>query len=138
MRTLRTITTIAAASALTLGTVAIGATSALAATPKAASSVNLTSACSKGSLGNLQVQREDTGKLSIDVGVDMARHLAKVPWHVKVVDNNVTIMNSNVLTASDGSFSLTRLISPRAGSNHVTFHATNLKTGEVCTISGTV
>jgi len=134
----RTISTVALAGAMSLGVAAVGASGAGAATRPRAASINANGTCTKGSASNLQVAREDTGQLSIDVGVDMARHLAKVPWHVKVVDNNVTIMNSNVLTASDGSFSLTRLISPRAGSNHVTFHATNLKTGEVCTISGTV
>ena len=42
------------------------------ASTKPAAVVNGT--CSKGSLSNLQVQREDNGTLNIDFGVDMSAH----------------------------------------------------------------
>ncbi len=42
--------------------------------------VNITAQCSGTSTVNLQLQRKDTGKLSVDFGVDMARHKAGVQW----------------------------------------------------------
>ena len=136
MKKVRTVTTLAIAGAMSLGAVATGA-SVAAASPKG-SSVNNSAKCTKGSVGNLQIQREDTGKLSIDMGVDMSRHSSGVPWKVKAYDNGSLIANAKVRTVSDGSFSITRLISPKAGSNRVVFYATNLRTGETCKLTGTV
>jgi len=138
MNKMQKLTTVALAGSMSLGVAALGATAASAATRTRASSINLTAACSKGSLGNLQVQREDTGQLSIDVGVDMARHTAGVPWVFKATDNGATIASGRTATIGDGSFSVTRLLWPKAGSNHVVFTARNLRTGETCKISGTV
>jgi hypothetical protein len=124
------------------GTMTLGAAALVVAPPSGAAaranSVDLTVKCSKGSLANLQVQREDNGQLSIDAGVDMARHVAGVPWRLRVTDNSTTIVSGVVKTAGDGSFSVSRLITPRSGANHVVVHATNLRTGETCVVSGTV
>lgn len=90
--------------------------------------------CTKGSLSNLQVQREDNGKLSVDFGVDMATHTSGVAWTVKVTDNGTTIYRGRVSTISDGSFSVTKSIAPRAGRNVVVATARNLATGETCRI----
>lgn len=138
MNKLQKLTAVALASSMSLGIVAIGASAASAATHPRASSINLTAACSRGSLGNLQVQREDTGQLSIDIGVDMARHTAGVPWAIKATDNGTTIASGRTTTIGDGSFSVTRLLWPKAGSNHIVFTAKNLRNGETCRISGTV
>jgi hypothetical protein len=138
MTKIQKLTTLGLASTLSLGLAAAGASAASAGSKPGASSVNLTAACSKGSLGNLQVQREDTGKLSIDVGVDMARHAAGAPWRIKATDNGTTVARGTVRTISDGSFSITRLIEPVKGANHVVFYATNLRTGETCKLGGTV
>jgi hypothetical protein len=137
MKKIQTVTTLAVAGAMSLGAAAAGA-SVAAASPKVSSVVNTSAKCTKGSVGNLQVQREDTGQLSIDMGVDMSRHVSGVPWKVKAYDNGSLIANATVRTVSDGSFSITRLISPKAGSNHVVFYATNLRTGETCRLNGTV
>ena len=137
MNSIQKLTTVALAGSMSLGLAAIGATAAGAATRPKASSVNLTAHCSKGSLGNLQIQREDNGKLSIDVGVDMTRHSSGVPWKMRVTDNGTTIANATVRTISDGSFSVTRLLEPKAGANHVVFYAKNLRTGETCRLNGT-
>ena len=131
--------TIAAlAAAMTLGTTAAGVGAAAAAAPGPRASINKTASCTKGSLANLQAQREDTGKLSVDVGVDMSRHASGVPWKVKVTDNGKTLANATVRTISDGSFSITRTLKPIAGKNHIVFTATNLRTGERCVMNGTV
>jgi len=137
MNKFQKLTTLAIAGSMSVGMAAVGATAASAATRAKAGSVNLTTACTKGSLGNLQVQREDTGQLSIDIGVDMARHTAGVPWVFKATDNGVTVAAGRTSTLGDGSFSVTRLLSPKAGTNHVVFTARNLRTGETCRLSGT-
>ncbi len=104
----------------------------------ATSSININAKCSGTSVADLQVQREDTGKLSIDFGVDMARHTAGVPWKVTVSNNGSVFMNTTTKTISDGSFSISRLIAPKAGTNTVVGKATNLVTHETCKITGSL
>jgi hypothetical protein len=111
---------------------------ASAATHPRTGSIDLTSRCSKLSYGNLQIQREDSGRLSLDVEVDMARHTAGVPWRLKVTDNGVTILSTIARTSSDGSVSVAQPFSPKAGANHVVLFAKNPRTGETCRLSGTV
>jgi hypothetical protein len=94
--------------------------------------------CSQTSLDNLQLQREDTGKISVDFGVDMARHTAGVAWKVKATDNGVVFVNTTKLTIADGSFSVSRLITPQAGVNHIVGTASNPVTGETCRISASI
>ena len=124
---------IALPAALILGTVGT-ALPAHAATPSA---VVVNRHCSKTSLANLQLQREDTGKVSVDFGVDMARHAAGVPWRVKETRNGVVIVNRTARTIGDGSFSISNLLAPKSV-NHVIATARNLQTGETCTISATL
>jgi len=138
MNKIQKLTTVALAGSLSLGLVAVGATTASASTRPKASSINLNAACSKGSLGNLQVQREDTGKLSIDVGVDMTRHTAGIPWTFRVTDNGSTVATGTTRTIGDGSFSISKLMWPKGGTNHIVFTAKNTKTGETCKLVGSV
>ena len=138
MNSIQKVTTLALAGSMSLGFAAVGVSAAGATPPPRASSVNLTAHCGKGSAGTLQVQREDNGTLSVDVGVDMARHTAGIPWRIKATDNGAVVVNSTVRTISDGSFSVTRLLVPKAGANHVVFYAKNLRTGETCRLNGIV
>ena len=90
-----------------------------------ANSVNVTRKCAGTSVANLQVQREDTGQLSVDFGVDMAKHTAGVPWKVKETRNGKMFMSTPVKTISDGSFSITRALKPVAGTNAFVVYAVN-------------
>jgi hypothetical protein len=90
--------------------------------------------CSQGSLSNLQVQREDNGTLSIDFGVDMSAHRRGVKWVVKVLDNTSIVYRGNVVTIADGSFSISKAIAPKTGTNHLVATARNSATGETCKI----
>ena len=90
--------------------------------------------CTLGSVSNLQVQREDNGKLSIDFGVDMATHAAGVKWTYHVTDNRSVVMKGTSSTIADGSFSVTRAITPRTGTNHFVATAKNSATGDICRI----
>jgi hypothetical protein len=130
---LRRLALIALPVALTIG--AIGAAlPAHAATPTA---VVVNRHCSKGSVSNLQLQREDTGKISVDFGVDMARHRAGVTWKIKETRNGVTFVHRTTRTISDGSFSISNLLAPKSV-NHILATATNPATGETCTIKATL
>ena len=130
---------IAALVTLVAGITSAGAvlagTPAHAATP---TQVVANARCSRTSWANLQVQREDTGKLSIDFGVDMAVHKAGVVWKAKITDNATTVYSGLPKTIADGSFSVTRVIAPQAGANHVTGTASNPATGETCKVSATL
>ncbi len=129
----RTLTIGALAGALSLSTVAVGVTAAGAAT----SPVNVSGSCSQASVSNLQIQREDSGRLSIDVGVDMALHHAGVPWRVTVTANGHVVDRVTTATQKDGSFSISHYVAPTVGTNHVAFRARNLTTGETCVLRST-
>ena len=109
-------------------------TGAIPAQAAAKAPVTRNGTCSLGSLSNLQVQREDNGTLSIDFGVDMLTHNSGVNWTYRVMDNRSVVMRGTASTIADGSFSVTRAISPLTGSNHVVAFAKNSATGETCRI----
>jgi hypothetical protein len=135
----RSLTILLAAATLAVPAAAITAGSASAASrPAATGSVVVNGRCSKGSLSNLQAQREDTGKLSIDFGVDMARHTAGVAWKVKETNNGGLVVATTVRTIADGSFSITRLVTPKPGVNHIAAIAANPSTGEMCFLRASV
>jgi len=100
--------------------------------------VNINAKCSGSSVANLQVQREDTGKLSVDFGVDMVRHQAGMPWKVTLSDNGSVFVNTTVKTISDGSFSVSPVINPKPGTNTIVGKAVNVVTHESCTIKGSL
>lgn len=114
--------------------IAMPVATAGAATPP----VNITAKCSGSSTVNLQLQREGTGKLGVDFGVDMARHKAGVQWKVTESDNGTTFVNKTAKTIRDGSFSITTLLAPVAGLNTVTGTASNATTGETCTLTASI
>ena len=100
--------------------------------------VNNTAKCSGSSTANLQLQREDTGQLSVDFGVDMARNQAGVGWKVTEKDNGTIFVNKTAKTIGDGSFSITRLRTPFAGLNTVKGTAVNATTGETCILKASI
>ncbi len=102
------------------------------------SNININARCSGSSVANLQVQREDTGKLSVDFGVDMVRHQSGVPWKVTLSDNGSLFVNTTVKTISDGSFSVSPVINPKPGINTIVGKAVNVVTHETCTIKGSL
>ena len=136
----RSLTVLLAAATLAVPVTAIAAAGAGASVRAHAAPrvVVVNGHCSKGSLSNLQLQREDTGKLSVDFGVDMARHTRGVAWKVKGTDNGTAFFATTMHTISDGSFSITRLITPKAGVNHIVAIAANPATGETCSLSASI
>ena len=88
------------------------------------------------SVANIQVQKEDTGRLSIDFGVDMAKHTAGVPWKITITRNGKLLVSTTAKTISDGSFSITRVLTPVPGTNTFVAHAVNTITGQAWSITG--
>jgi len=99
--------------------------------------VTVSGHCTGTSLTDLQVGHEDNGKLSIDFGVDMARHASGIAWRVSMTDNGIVIANLTVRTIADGSFSVTRLVTPRPGANHIVARARRITNGETCRLAAT-
>jgi hypothetical protein len=125
-----------------LGVAALASTAAIATSSASAATVSksvvVNGKCSGKSVDNLQLQREHTGQLSIDFGVDMARHISGVPWKITESRNGVVFVNTTKKTIADGSFSVTRLLATRTGTNTVTATATNTRTGETCKITASL
>jgi hypothetical protein len=130
----RRLALIASVAALSTGAL-VGALPAHATTVPTA--VDITRRCTKTSVGNLQLQREDTGQISVDFGVDMARHTSGVAWRVRETRNGVLFVNTTARTIADGSFSISKLLAPNAV-NHIVATATNPATGEICSIGAYV
>lgn len=136
--TTRRITRLVTAGALGLAGLGTFALVPVAMASAATPSINKNSTCSGTSVSNLQVQREDTGAVSVDFGVDMARHTAGIPWKVTESRNGTGFVSVTVKTITDGSFSVTRVLSPLAGTNSISASAVNAKTGETCSIAGSL
>jgi hypothetical protein len=130
----RRLALIALPAALTLATLGPALPAHATTIPTA---VNITRQCTKTSMVNLQLQREDTGQISVDFGVNMARHTSGVAWRVKEYRNGVLFVNTTVRTIADGSFSISRLLAP-SSVNHIVATATNPATGETCWIGAYV
>ena len=127
---------------VTVGATGLAGLVLVAAVPAASASAamnstNITHNCGTN-VANLQVQREDTGQLSVDFGIDMAKHTAGVPWRVKQTRNGKLFDSATVRTIADGSFSITRALDPVAGTNTFVAYAVNARTGQTCSITGSL
>jgi len=110
--------TIAAlAAAMSLGTTAVGVSTAAAATLRATPSVTRPSA-----------SPETEGARGVR---DASQHPRT--WSVRVTDSGTT---RGVHTISDGAFRIARTLVSKAGKPHVVFIATNLRTGQRCVLNG--
>ncbi|MEY2401985.1 MAG: hypothetical protein QOJ08_2096 [Ilumatobacteraceae bacterium] len=90
--------------------------------------------CSKGSHWKLKAGPRDSG-IETEFQVDSNRN-GQV-WSVRIRDNGVQVFSGQRTTvAPSGSFSISRHIANRAGTDTIVATASNAKTGETCT--GTV
>jgi hypothetical protein len=131
MKKFQTVTTLAVAGSTPVGVAAAGAS--VAGASQLARRASLT--CSLASVDILQELREDAGT---DGRPPSARHVSAPPGKLKALEVHSMIPTGTVRTVSDESFSITRLVTPMAGSNQVVFFATNLQTGELRQLNGTV
>jgi hypothetical protein len=90
--------------------------------------------CSKGSHWKLKAGARDSG-IETEFQVDSNRN-GQV-WSVRIRDNGVQVFSGQRTTvAPSGSFSISRHLANRAGTDTIVATASNAKTGETCT--GTV
>jgi hypothetical protein len=90
--------------------------------------------CSKGSHWKLKAGARDSG-IETEFEVDSNRN-GQV-WSVRMTDNGTqTFSGKRTTVAPSGSFSVSRRIANRAGTDTIVATASNAKTGETCT--GTV
>jgi len=118
----KSITTFALAGALVVGG---------AAAPALAKSrvVKSGGACATG-VWKLKA-KADNGRLDVEAEIDTNRN-GQV-WRVRVFDNGTRVVNTTRTThAPSGSFSVSKLVTNRAGSDALTLRATNVRTGKVC------
>ncbi len=121
---------ILAAAGLTLS-LALGALLIpVAAAAKGGDAVRVTGSCTGHSTSKLKA-KHDNGRIEVEFEVDQNRN-GKV-WRVKLWDDGVRVFAGYRTTvAPSGSFSLSRRIANRAGTDTIVAKATNLKSGEVC------
>jgi hypothetical protein len=90
--------------------------------------------CSKGSHWKLKAGPRDSG-IETEFEVDSNRN-GQV-WSVRMTDNGTQVFaGTRTTVAPSGSFSVSRHIANRAGTDTIVAKASNAKTGETCT--GTV
>src|SRR5215510_1099052 len=87
-------------------------------------------ACSKGSHWSLK-GKHDSGRIEVEGEIHGRQTGQK--WHWVIKHNGSTSAKGNARTHGPSrSFSVSRLTTNLAGTDHFTFHATRTATGEVC------
>lgn len=112
-----------------------GAAALISLTPAMASArdddVRTSGSCSGRSTWKMKAQSEDNNKLEAELEVDS--NVNGQRWNIVLRNNGVVVWRgSRTTVAPSGSFSVSRLIANRAGSDTITGRATNPVTGEVC------
>ena len=144
MRTARRICTAAAVTAVSTAFMGTGAPHALAqgvisssapmvtSAPQAMTQrvVSRTGSCSGPADWTLTVEPDD-GRLEVEFEVDHAQ--SGQTWRVRVRDNGDLVLAYSATTrGADGTFSVSRPIANRAGTDNLVARARNLSTGQRC------
>jgi hypothetical protein len=114
---------------------ALGVAAAPAGTlAKGGDGVRVDGNCTGSSSSKLKVKAEDGGKLEVEWEVDQNK--VGRTWNVRIKDNGqLRFSGQRVTKAPSGSFTVHRLITNLAGTDHVVARAKNPVSGEVCTAS---
>ena len=93
--------------------------------------VKTSGTCSSGSHWKLKAGVRDSG---IETEFEVDSNKNGQVWSVRLTDNGVQVFAGKKTTvAPSGSFSVSRHIANRAGTDRIVGTATNAKTGETCT-----
>lgn len=121
---------VGAAGALAAGTIwsasAAGATPARSLTP---------GKCTGPSTVTMQLQHSDPGKLEAGFEVNHAK--SGGVWRVRLTHNGAVYFSGKRSAGRDGSFSVDRVVTNLAGTDRFSGRATNISTGQVCTVTAT-
>ncbi|MEA2550908.1 MAG: hypothetical protein QOE25_677 [Actinomycetota bacterium] len=86
--------------------------------------------CSGSSDWKLKLSPED-GRIEVEFEVDSNK--VGQTWHVRLTDNGTKVFGgSRVTQGSSGSFTVRKVTTDLAGTDHVKGHAMNSATGETC------
>ena len=122
----RLIATTGIASAILLGSLAAPA----ATLARGSSGVRATGTCTGHSTTHIKA-KHDSGRIQVEFEVDQNR-IGKL-WTVRLYDNGLRVFTGlRRTTAPSGSFTVTRWITNRAGTDTIVGRAVNATTGEVC------
>jgi hypothetical protein len=110
------------------------AASASSGSSKGGDGVRASGSCSAAGTWKLKA-KHDNSRIEVEAEVDTNR--VGQTWSWRITDNGVSVASGTAKTvAPSGSFSVTRRIANRAGTDRIALRATNAATGQVC--SGTV
>jgi hypothetical protein len=89
--------------------------------------------CTGRATVTMQLQRSDPGKLEAGFEVNHAKPGSV--WQVRLTHNGTTYFSGQRSAGRDGSFSIDRVLPNRAGTDQFRGRATNLSSGQVCTVT---
>jgi hypothetical protein len=122
---------IAIAGTLALGVLGSTAATAASAFASGGDDVRKSGACSATGTWKLKAKNDD-GALEVEAEVDVNR--VGQHWTWRIVDNGTRVANGRAVTvAPSGSFSVNRHIANQAGTDTITFRATNGAGTNTCT-----
>ena len=122
----RLIATTGIASAILLGSLAAPA----ATFAKGSDGVRATGTCTGNSTSKIKAKL-DNGRIEVEFEVDQNRNNRL--WTVRLYDDGIRVFTGLRRTvAPSGSFTVTRWIPDRAGTDTIVARAVNASTGEVC------
>jgi len=122
----RLVATSGIASAILLGTLAAPA----ATLAKGSDGVRATGTCTIRSTSKIKAKL-DNGRIEVEFEVDQNRNNRL--WTVRIYDDGIRVFTGLRRTvAPSGSFTATRWITNRAGTDTIVARAVNASTGEVC------
>jgi len=122
----RLIATTGIASAILLGSLAAPA----ATLAKGSDGVRATGTCTGNSTSKIKAKL-DNGRIEVEFEVDQNRNNRL--WTVRLYDDGIRVFTGLRRTvAPSGSFTVTRWIPDRAGTDTIVARAVNASTGEVC------
>jgi hypothetical protein len=107
------------------------AASASSGSSKGGDGVRAAGSCSSGGTWKLKA-KHDNARIEVEAEVDTNR--VGQTWSWRITDDGVQAASGTSKTvAPSGSFSVTRRIANRAGTDRIALRATNATTGQVCT-----
>ena len=122
----RLVATSGIAAAILLGTLAAPA----ATLAKGSDGVRATGTCTIRSTSKIKAKL-DNGRIEVEFEVDQNRNNRL--WTVRIYDDGIRVFTGLRRTvAPSGSFTVTRWITNRAGTDTIVARAVNASTGEVC------
>lgn len=120
-----------AAGALVAGPIwsasAAGATSSRSLTP---------GTCTGQAAVTMQLQHSDPGKL--EAGFEVNRAKPGSVWRVRLTHNGTAYVSGKRTAGRDGSFSVDRVLPDLAGTDQFHGRATNISSGQVCTVTASI